>query len=61
MSETDNGGQVKITPEMIAALRQTLDYLKDQEGKSHQSYFWSGWAGQQLRELLAVASKEADA
>lgn len=34
------------------ALGQTLNFLKA-EGKSHQGYFYSGWAGLQLRELLA--------
>lgn len=34
------------------ALEQTLKFLNEQEGKSHQGYFFSGWAGTQLKALL---------
>jgi len=46
-----------LTREELAALRQTLEYLRDEEGKSHQGYFYHGWAGSILRDLY---EKSAD-
>jgi hypothetical protein len=40
--------------EYIHALEQTLEYLKSEQYKSHQGYFYNGWAGQKLRKLLTL-------
>jgi hypothetical protein len=55
------GVQPTLTPNQEQALRQTLDHLRDEEGKSHQGYFSVGWAGEQLRALLASHSGVAAA
>jgi hypothetical protein len=35
----------------VTALEQTLQFLREEEGKSHQGYYSSGWAGRQLQDL----------
>lgn len=41
------------------ALRQTIDYCQGEHGKSQQGYFSAGgWAGEQLRSLLAELENE---
>lgn len=37
------------------AIEQTLRFLDEQAGKSHQGYYSTGWAGEKLRELLKRA------
>ncbi len=54
--------QATLSPSTLSvdeytALRQTLEYLSKEERKSHQGYFYNGWAGRQLRRLLERSMK----
>jgi len=48
---------VKQRDAYITALTDTLQFLQLQEGKSHQSYYSTGWAGMTLLELLQELKK----
>jgi hypothetical protein len=42
-----------ITTDEVQGLKQVVEFLKDQVGKSHQGYYAPpGWAGEQVNNLL---------